>query len=56
MLTWHNSVAIHDPAKDVAKAKQQDGLVLLTQGSTVWLQDGSSPAELARREKMKNEG
>jgi dihydrofolate reductase len=37
-LTWHNSVAIHDPAKDVAKLKQQDGPALLTQGSTVLLQ------------------
>ena len=37
-LPWHNSVAIHDPAKDVVKLKQQDGPVLLTQGSTVLLQ------------------
>jgi dihydrofolate reductase len=37
-LTWHNSVAIHDAAKDVAKLKQQDGPILLTQGSTVLLQ------------------
>lgn len=37
-LTWHNSVAIHDAAKDVAKLKQQDGPVLLTQGSAVLLQ------------------
>ena len=37
-LTWHNSVAIHDAAKDVAKLKQQDGPTLLTQGSTVLLQ------------------
>lgn len=37
-LTWHNSVAIHDPARDVVKLKQQDGPALLTQGSTVLLQ------------------
>jgi len=37
-LTWHNSIALHDPAKDVAKLKQQDGPTLLTQGSTVLLQ------------------
>jgi dihydrofolate reductase len=37
-LMWHNSVAIHVAAKDVAKLKQQDGPVLLTQGSTVLLQ------------------
>jgi dihydrofolate reductase len=37
-LAWHNSVAIHDAAKDVAKLKQQDGPMLLTQGSTVLLQ------------------
>jgi dihydrofolate reductase len=37
-LTWHNSVAIHDAAKDVAQLKQQDGPTLLTQGSTVLLQ------------------
>jgi dihydrofolate reductase len=37
-LTWHNSIPIHDPQKDVAKLKQQDGPTLLTQGSTVLLQ------------------
>ena len=37
-LTWRNSVAIHDAAKDVAELKQQDGPMLLTQGSTALLQ------------------
>jgi dihydrofolate reductase len=37
-LAWQNSVAIHDAAIDVAKLKQQDGPLLLTQGSTVLLQ------------------
>jgi dihydrofolate reductase len=37
-LTWHNSVALHDAAKDVANLKRQDGPTLLTQGSTVLLQ------------------
>lgn len=37
-LTWQNSVALHDAARDVARLKQQDGPVLLTQGSTVLLQ------------------
>jgi dihydrofolate reductase len=34
-LAWHNSVAIQDAARDVARLKQQDGPTLLTQGSTV---------------------
>ena len=33
-LTWNGSVALRDPAKDVATLKQEDGPVLLTQGST----------------------
>jgi dihydrofolate reductase len=33
-LTWRGSVALRDAAKDVAKLKQEDGPVLLTQGST----------------------
>jgi dihydrofolate reductase len=37
-LTWQNSVALHDAVRDVARLKQQDGPVLLTQGSTVLLQ------------------
>jgi dihydrofolate reductase len=37
-LTWNNSVAIHDPAIDVAKLKQQDGPDLLIQGSSVLIQ------------------
>jgi dihydrofolate reductase len=37
-LAWQNSVALHDAARDVARLKQQDGPVLLTQGSTNLLQ------------------
>ena len=37
-LTWQNSVALHDAVRDLARLKQQDGPVLLTQGSTVLLQ------------------
>ncbi|MFL6603527.1 MAG: dihydrofolate reductase family protein [Steroidobacteraceae bacterium] len=37
-LTWQNSVALHDATRDVAQLKQQDGPVLLTQGSTALLQ------------------
>lgn len=37
-LTWQNSVAISDAARDVARLKKQDGPVLLTQGSSVLLQ------------------
>lgn len=33
-LTWKNSVALNDAAKDVAKLKQEDGPALITQGST----------------------
>lgn len=37
-LTWKNSVAIHDPAKDVSKLKEQDGPDLLIQGSSNLIQ------------------
>lgn len=37
-LTWQNSVAIHDAARDVARLKREDGPVLLTQGSSALLQ------------------
>jgi len=33
-LSWKNSVALHDAAKDVAKLKKEDGPALVTQGST----------------------
>jgi dihydrofolate reductase len=33
-LTWKGSVALRDAVKDVAKLKQQDGPLLITQGST----------------------
>ncbi len=33
-LTWKGSVALRDAVKDVAKLKQENGPVLLTQGST----------------------
>jgi dihydrofolate reductase len=33
-LNWQGSVALRDAAKDVAKLKQEDGSVLVTQGST----------------------
>lgn len=33
-LTWKGSVALSDGVKDVAKLKQEDGPMLLTQGST----------------------
>lgn len=33
-LTWRSTVALRDAAKDVAKLKEEDGPVLLTQGST----------------------
>jgi len=33
-LTWKGSVALGDATKDVARLKQKDGPVLLTQGST----------------------
>jgi dihydrofolate reductase len=37
-LTWHGSVALHDAATDVAKLKNKDGPVLLTQGSSDLIQ------------------
>ena len=37
-LTWNNSVAIHQPAADVAHLKRQDGPDLLVQGSSVLVQ------------------
>jgi dihydrofolate reductase len=33
-LTWKGSVALRDPARDVAKLKQDDGPPLVTQGSS----------------------
>jgi dihydrofolate reductase len=33
-LSWKGSVALRDAARDVAKLKQEDGPLLLTQGST----------------------
>lgn len=33
-LKWQGSVALRDAARDVAKLKQEDGSVLVTQGST----------------------
>ena len=37
-LTWNNSVAIHDPAADVARLKAEDGPDLVIQGSSVLVQ------------------
>jgi dihydrofolate reductase len=37
-LTWQNSVALSDAARDIARLKQEDGPVLLTQGSSELLQ------------------
>ncbi|BAT60940.1 hypothetical protein GJW-30_1_03490 [Variibacter gotjawalensis] len=37
-LTWENSVALKDAAKDVAKLKAEDGPVLLVQGSSDLIQ------------------
>lgn len=37
-LTWANSVALHNPAADVARLKQQDGPDLLLQGSSQLIQ------------------
>jgi dihydrofolate reductase len=37
-LSWKNSVALRDAAKDVAKLKQEDGPALLTQGSADLIQ------------------
>lgn len=37
-LTWNNSVALHDAVVEVAKLKQQDGPLLLIQGSSGLIQ------------------
>ncbi len=37
-LTWNNSVALRDAASEVARLKQQDGPVLLIQGSSDLIQ------------------
>jgi len=37
-LSWKNSVALHDPAKDVAKLKREDGPDIIVQGSSVLLE------------------
>jgi dihydrofolate reductase len=37
-LTWQPSVALHEPAADVARLKRQDGPDLLIQGSSVLIQ------------------
>ena len=37
-LTWKNSVAIHDPAAEIARLKRQEGPDLLIQGSSVLIQ------------------
>ena len=37
-LTWQNSVALHDAARDVERLKQEEGRTLLTQGSSDLLQ------------------
>jgi dihydrofolate reductase len=37
-LAWNNSVAIQDPAVEIAKLKRQDGPDLLIQGSSVLIQ------------------
>ena len=37
-LTWKNSVAIHDPVKDVRRLKEQDGPDLMIQGSANMIQ------------------
>jgi dihydrofolate reductase len=37
-LTWKNSVALHDPAADVARLKKEEGPNLLIQGSSVLIQ------------------
>ena len=34
-LSWNNSVAMHNPAKDIARLKEGDGPDLLIQGSSV---------------------
>jgi dihydrofolate reductase len=37
-LSWQNSVALHDVPADLARLKQQDGPMLLIQGSSVLIQ------------------
>jgi dihydrofolate reductase len=37
-LTWQNSIAIHDVAKDIARLKSEDGPTLMTQGSSDLIQ------------------
>ena len=37
-LTWKHSVAVHEPANDIAKLKREDGPDLLIQGSSVLIQ------------------
>lgn len=37
-LSWANSIALHDPAADVARLKQEDGPNLIVQGSSVLLE------------------
>ncbi len=37
-LTWKHSIAVHEPATDIAKLKRQDGPDLLIQGSSVLIQ------------------
>lgn len=37
-LSWENSVALHDPAKDVGRLKQEEGPDLVVQGSSVLLE------------------
>jgi dihydrofolate reductase len=37
-LTWTGSVALHDPATDVARLKREDGPALVTQGSSELIQ------------------
>ena len=37
-LTWTPSIALHEPAADIAKIKKQDGPDLLIQGSSVLIQ------------------
>lgn len=37
-LAWNNSIALHDPAADVARLKRETGPDLIVQGSSVLLQ------------------
>lgn len=37
-LAWRNSIALNNPAEDVARLKQEDGPNLIVQGSTVLIQ------------------